>query len=212
MKTASRNGPATEVLIKQWNGIHDLVYDLEKVKHEYDTAASFRSSPAANTAKMVIRQIDRAIEHLNGLATGQSSMFQMIVDGEKDFVESFGQPDEASTAARKKMFPRSANVRDVLVASFAEAGMDLAAELNRTAAPEKKRFWIEEDRRGDVGDPKGYPSVAAAKKAIGELTRNEGYGPSEKWKSTITPKWEAWYGGPANVFEIKSWKGTDRPK
>jgi hypothetical protein len=102
LKTAAARGPVKDAL-EGWNSLHDIEYELEKAAKEYDMAASYPGTGAAEAKKMMqqIDEVKKALEKISHV------LFTKLIEDEMAFVKKFGTPDEFAESERRRIFPAS---------------------------------------------------------------------------------------------------------
>ncbi len=100
-------GPVGRALMKTWNELHDMEYDLKMTLREYGDAAHFSGGPAQHDAQAMIKKIEDVAKQIDHLA---SHVLTGLTDAEAAFVKKHGEPSAYADDMRKKTFPRSAAV------------------------------------------------------------------------------------------------------
>lgn len=101
MVKARRNTTVKEILLRDWDAIHDLEAGLEFVQHLYSNASSYPGEGKKDSTEMA-RSIQRLLSSLRDL----SNMFDQLIAQEKKYIRSYGTPADYTTERQKDIFPR----------------------------------------------------------------------------------------------------------
>ena len=103
--TNVQNLPASKVINKVWNDLHDLEDSLQEAGHDYDVATSFGGKPGEKDAKRVLDSINAIRKTLRDLA-GTDGSFDRLTKMEQDFAKKHGSPEDYVDEMRREVYPR----------------------------------------------------------------------------------------------------------
>ncbi len=87
---ASHHGPVGDVLVEEWNKVHDIESSLEIAIRKYDQASSYKGAAGEKDAEAVIKATKDALKVL-----GKASlMFGRLMKAEQKFMKKHGHPDD----------------------------------------------------------------------------------------------------------------------
>lgn len=96
-------GPIGRALMKTWNQLHDMEYDLKQTLRDYGDAAHFMGGPAEHDAHAMIKKVEEVAKQIDHLAHHELTG---LTDAEEAFVKKYGEPSDYADKMRKQVFPR----------------------------------------------------------------------------------------------------------
>lgn len=90
IKVARGNGPVTEVLLEEWNKVHDIEAAIKDSLREYAIASTYNGAKGEKDAKKILDETLKTLKYLAGV----SREFEKILKLERAFIAKHGHPEK----------------------------------------------------------------------------------------------------------------------
>lgn len=96
-RQATETSPISRVLDRYWNELHDMVYDLEKSKEDYEVAETYGSNKDLST---LLKQVELVTTSLKEVVKSGGPLHK-LQQAEHSFVTEHGSVDDFINMRRK---------------------------------------------------------------------------------------------------------------